>query len=278
MNVSRRARSVPQPRGGYAPISEFNLVSLTDEEELFPEENIHSSLVGLVVDNLTRLNAGVDRKDVFSIAVRGAKVAEKAGYTGSFEKAVYYIMKITGSDDSSIINACKLATYEVWSRSAYHGDGWKKPEEINPDKQTIHNIQIMLKRTAWWLDMFKPLVKTGFTFQPAENATKEHFMKMMVSREGSFGGYTPTVSSGDGDYLTEGKMWDMKVSKNKPTSKDTLQILMYWIMGQHSGQEIYNGISSIGIFNPRRFEIYALPTEDIDSAIIQAVEKDVICY
>ena len=31
-----------------------------------------------------------------------------------------------------------------------------------------------------------------------------------------------------------------------PQSKDTLQILMYWIMGQHSGQKCFKNIDKIG--------------------------------
>lgn len=73
-------------------------------------------------------------------------------------------------------------------------------------------------------------------------------------------------------------MWDLKASKDKPTSKNSLQLLMYWIMGQHSGQDCFNEIDIIGFFNPRRFEIYMLTTDNIDPELISTVEKDVICY
>ena len=53
---------------------------------------------------------------------------------------------------------------------------------------------------------------------------------------------------------------------------------MYWIMGQHSGQEIYKSVDSLGFFNPRRFEIYIIKTKNIDPAVIRTVERDVIKY
>ena len=91
-------------------------------------------------------------------------------------------------------------------------------------------------------------------------------------------GYTETVNSGDGDYLTADTLWDFKVSKSKPTNKHTLQLLMYWIMGQHSGQKIYKSIQNLGIFNPRLNEVYLLNVNTISKEIITEVERDVICY
>ena len=50
-------------------------------------------------------------------------------------------------------------------------------------------------------------------------------------------GYTKIVNAGDGDFLTKDTLWDFKVSKSKIDRKQTLQILMYWIMGKHSGKK-----------------------------------------
>ena len=100
----------------------------------------------------------------------------------------------------------------------------------------------------------------------------------MKKRKGNLGGYTPVVDSGDGDFLTEDTLWDFKVTKSKIMSKHTLQLLMYWIMGKHSGQPIYSNINRIGIFNPRSNIVYIMNTNDISPDIIKAVETDVICY
>lgn len=66
--------------------------------------------------------------------------------------------------------------------------------------------------------------------------------------------------------------------KTKPTNKHTLQLLMYWIMGQHSEKEEFRNITRLGIFNPRLNTVYTLDTSAVPKDIIMAVEKDVVCY
>ena len=100
----------------------------------------------------------------------------------------------------------------------------------------------------------------------------------MLKTGGSYGGYTVTVETGDGDFLTDDTLWDFKVSKSKPTNKHTLQLLMYWIMGKHSGKSIFNNITKLGIFNPRLNIVYLLDIKNISEDIIKAVEDNVICY
>jgi hypothetical protein len=67
------------------------------------------------------------------------------------------------------------------------------------------------------------------------------------------------------------------VSKKKPISKHALQLLMYWIMGQHSGQKIFENIQKMGIFNPRLNTVYLLNVKEVSQKIIHEVEQDVIC-
>ena len=40
------------------------------------------------------------------------------------------------------------------------------------------------------------------------------------------GGYSSVIVSGDADFITKDTLWDFKVSKNSPTSKQTLQLLI----------------------------------------------------
>ena len=58
----------------------------------------------------------------------------------------------------------------------------KGADDINPDAETIQNIKIMVQRSVKFWEDYGPIVKDGFTFEP--------------------NGYTETVNSGDGDYLT----------------------------------------------------------------------------
>ena len=132
-------------------------------------------------------------------------------------------------------------------------------------------MQILVKRSIDFFKEYGPITKDGFTFEPPQ--VDEHTQKNYP-----FGGYTATVNKGDGDFLTADTLWEFKVSKRKPTSQHTLQLLMYWIMGQHSGQEIFKEITKLGIFNPRLNIVYLLDMANVPPDIIKTVENAVICY
>lgn len=90
--------------------------------------------------------------------------------------------------------------------------------------------------------------------------------------------YTNMIVTGDGDFLTNDTLWDFKVSKNPPKTKGTLQILIYYIMGKHSGNCIFDNITKVGIFNPRLNIIYVYDLSKIPSETIKCIEKEVIGY
>ncbi len=258
-SVTNRITEIKQPRGGYIKPSQFNEYKLNDGNTLNENENIHATVIGLVVDYLTRFSLGANVKDAFRISCKGAMQAETVfGREGAIQNAKRFLSGIKTIDRKSIINACKLVTYDVWLRNPVAAMKAKSAEDINPDRATIQNIEIMVHRSIQFWKQYGPIVKDGFTFEPY--------------------GYSETVDSGDGDFLTADTMWDFKVSKSKPTSKNTLQLLMYWIMGQHSGQKIYKGIDKLGIFNPRLNVVYLLSVNTISREVISEIEKNVICY
>lgn len=277
-SVTQRINEIKQPRGGYIKPSEFDIFTLDDGITLNPNENIHGSIIGTAIDYLTRFIMGTNLFEAFNISIQGAILAEKLGVIKGATNIVQELLKeIKGADEQSIINACKVVTFDVWRRNPMSAMMAKEYKELNPDIATVQNIQTMIKRSISFWEKYGPIVKDGFSFSPI-NGTKEQYTKMLEEKQGNFGGYTPTVSSGDGDYLTKDTIWDFKVIKSKPTNKHTLQLLMYWIMGQHSGQEIFKGITKMGIFNPRLNTVYLLDISKISQDIIKIVENEVICY
>ena len=258
-SVTKRISEIKQPRGGYIKPSQFDIRIINDGTVLNENENIHASIVGMAVDYLTRFVMGTKLMEAFKISCKGAALAETIyEQKNAIATAYSLLLNIKGLDDTSIINACKIVTYDVWLRNPMAAMMAKGIDEINPDKETIQNIKIMVERSIRFWKLYGPIICDGFTFEP--------------------NGYTPTVDTGDGDYLTSDTIWDFKVSKSKPTNKHTLQLLMYWIMGKHSGQKKYQNIRSLGIFNPRLNTIYTLDTYFISDEIIQRVEDEVICY
>lgn len=276
-SVTGRISQIKQPKGGYIPPSKFETTAISDGITLNPTENVHGSVIGLAVDYLTRFATGTDIIDAFHISLQGAVIAEQLGMKGSTAIAKNLLEGINGLDDNSIVNVCKLVTFDVWLRNPFNAMNTKGYKETNPDRDTIENIQILVKRNMTFLEKYGPVTKDGFTFEPI-NGTKEDYTNMIQTGKGTFGGYTKTVDSGDGDFLTADTLWDFKVLRSKLTTKHTLQLLMYWIMGQHSGQEIFQCITKLGIFNPRLNTVYLLDLSNVSQDVIRLVEDEVICY
>ena len=257
-SVTGRIKEVKQPQGGYIRPSSMEITTLNDGIVLNEIENIAPSIIGMSVDYLTRLLLGATVLDAFNTSIIGAKMAE-VNYGKRTKNEIYgYLKGITGLDDNSIINACKATTFDVRFRNPMDALFAKTAKETNPDKDTIDNIKTLVERSLIFWNQYGPIKVHGFTFEK--------------------NGYTKTVDGGDGDYLTEDTIWDLKVSKSAPTSKNTLQLLMYYIMGKHSGKQEFKGINKIGIFNPRLNKVYQYDTEKIPQETIRIVEKEVICY
>lgn len=247
-SVTQRIREIKQPRGGYLNPSEFVKIQLEDNE-ILKEENIHSCLVGLAIDYLTRFMSGVSKEKAFKVSLLGATLS------GEEIKADKLLRLIKGLDNISIYNACKLVGYDVRFRTGQFDSD--KIDEIDPDVDTINNIRIMVKRSISFFDTYGPIVKDGFTFE---------------------GGYTDTITAGDGDFLTEDTLWDFKVSKNNLSSSNTLQLLVYYIMGIHSIYNEFNSIKKLGVFNPRLNCVYLKIVSDISKDVIEDVSINVIGY
>ena len=224
-SVTGRINEITQPQGGYIKPSQFQEISFTDNA-ILKDENLHHSIIGLVVDYLTRFIMGADVEKAFEISSIGySKRIEILTFQNpdipceDAQKGidVYSLFdQIKGLDDLSIISACKACTYDAWYRNPWGALHARGAEETNPDKDTIENIKTMVYRSILFWEKYGPITTDGFDF--GKN------------------GYTATVTTGEGDYLSSDTIWDFKVSKSKPTSKNTLQLAMYWIMGQHSGK------------------------------------------
>ncbi len=163
-SVTGRIAMVKQPRGGYLNIKQFETFSIDDGMILHDEENIHASLVGLAVDYLTRFLMGTPASEAFYISVLGAESLDFSNAVKRLlsrdmqrkpksiekEKVQKLLSTIKGTDDNSIISACKVAGYDVCFRVG--SIAYKPIEEINPDQKTIDNIRIMLNRCLLFLE------------------------------------------------------------------------------------------------------------------------------
>lgn len=248
-SVTQRIKEIKQPTGGYINPREFKIIELEDQIELNNEENINPGLVGLAVDYMTRFMSNGNIEEAFKISLMGAKKINE------IKKAQKLLDNITGLDNESIINACKLCGYDVCYRAgtAY----FKNVDEIKPDDHTIYNIKVMIERGLNFFEKYGPVVQDGITFA---------------------GGYTSVISAGDADFITNDTLWDFKVSKSAPTKDYTLQLIIYYLLGVHSYSCDFSNIKKIGIFNPRKNIVYQYEIKKISNDIIKEIETEVIGY
>ncbi|MPM81634.1 hypothetical protein SDC9_128690 [bioreactor metagenome] len=246
-SVLQRISQIKQPRGGYLPLALFDCTSLADEFIISDQENIGKGLIGTAVDYLYRFICTHDAERAFSVSLLGAReIKEK-------ERAMALLNSISGLDDLSIINACKLTGYDVCFRSSI--SRYVPVENILPNAETIQNIRVMVNRCKRYFDVHRPIVKFEVTFP---------------------GGYTAKVDSGDADFITTNTLWDLKTSVAKPTSLNTLQLFMYYLLSERSFGFGIDYVEKIGIFNPRRNESYLLDVLQISPEITATVNRDVL--
>ena len=249
-SVTKRISMIKQPRGGYINPNTLEVIEFKADFKLNEQENIHPNLVGTVVDYLTRFRLGEAIDDAFGISLLGADKLNDS------KQALKILNEINGLDDNSIINACKMVGYDVAHRSSVLS--YKHHSEINPDKDTVENIKIMVDRCQSFFETYGPVVFKGFTFE---------------------GGYTQLVTSGDGDYLTKDSLWDIKVSISAPSKNHTLQGLIYYLMGKKSKKaRFFDTIEYVGIYNPRLNNLYRFKLASIPSETIKEVSENIIGY
>ena len=196
---------------------------------------------------------GAPLEDAFKVSLQRAKNISE------YELAKAFLKHVKGLDDESIRCAHKLVEFDVYYRvqmSSFYRNMQKENGPVLTD-ETIENICTMVLRSLAFIENYGSVTKDGFTFE---------------------GAYTDVITIGDGDYLTADTLWDFKVSKKEPNKDQTLQILIYYIMGKHSNYLEFNNIQNLGIFNPRLNKAYSLSVSDISDEIITEVSEKVIGY
>ena len=249
VSVTQRIKQIKQPRGGYLPLKTFTVTTLDDGQGLNSEESIAASLVGTAADYLSRFMDGTAVEEAFEISLIGARAMRMEA------KAFGLLDDVKGLDDLSITNACQLVGFD----SAFRAGplAYRPVESIVPDQATIANIRIMIDRSLSFFKAFGPVTADGFTME---------------------GAYKTTITTGDGNFLTEDTLWDFKVTTSKPNKDHTLQLLIYYLMGRRSIRPEFQTIEKLGIFNPRQNTIYQLPISEISDQVIKKVEANVIGY
>lgn len=248
--------NIKQPRGGYLPLSNFDIESHCDDLRVVGDYNIAPSLVGLAVDYGTRIALGNDTEETFEVATVGA------GMVGASDVAESLIADIDAAalesgeiDEKSVVSLCKLSGFDSAFRAG--ASAYRPVSEINPDRQTIADIGNLILRTKAFFDASAEPVIAGFTFE---------------------GAYTDDAGASDGDYICGDTLWDLKVSKNEPTIKNTMQVLLYYLMGLRSSKDEFKAVTRIGLFNPWLQKSWSISVLDLDESFLSMIENDILGY
>ena len=248
-SVTRRIENVTQPKLGYIPPKELKAITYFDKYEIKKINPAYKATEGMAVDYLTRFMNGTPKHIAFQVSLMGAEEVDER------DNAYKLLNGIKGLDSASIRNACQLVGYDVVYRRGRYS--YSPVDKIRPSKQMIQNIDILVNRSLIFLKKVGPVVSDGFTFT---------------------GGYNDVISCGDGDYLTKDTLWDFKVSENEPTSRHTLQLLVYYILGIHSIHPEFQKINKLGIYNSELNTAYTISLSSISDEVFYNVSRDVIGY
>lgn len=250
--VIRQSINVRQPLGGYLRIRDMDVTEINDITTLHNRQDQGASLkiIALAVDHLTHILLGFDKQDTFLVSMMGSKMVNEQ------DQALELLEKIDGLEDESIINTCKLVGY----RALYRGGKYRfvPIEEIEPSEETIEDIRTMVTRSLKFFEESGPILKNHITFE---------------------GAYTSRIRTGEVDFLTEDAIWDFKILKHPVRKEDTLQLLLYYLLGLQSHEkEKFEKLTKIGIYNPRLNVAYTIDVDKIDETLKKEIYERIIGY
>lgn len=249
-SVTQRIKFATQPQGGFIPVTKFCKHIYTDNIKINMQKysGIYSPLIGLTVDYLSRyFFCGNTKEEAFDISLKGAKLSCELNIA-------LELLELINKDDlnSTILAAIKLVCYdEAYRTGNFSGIITDVPDSL------IDDIRILLDRCAIFFENYGPVVNTQCTFE---------------------GGYSALISSGDGDFLTNDTLWDMKCSKYNMTTQNSLQLAMYYLMGYNSIHNEFKNIKYLGIFNPILNTVWTVDINSISNKVFYDICHEILGY
>lgn len=242
MHVTSFVKSFSQPRGGLLKASLLTTMDYNDGKELTENWNIQPQIVGTVVDALTRFMLFGKARLAFQASIAGALVVKNKEHADSL------ISSLKGLDDESITAGCNLVTYDVVVRA---GVKYFVPaRQLKPSADTMSDIRTMVTRAVTFF-RHSSVIESGMFFA---------------------GAYYGAIKAGDADYLLPDGIWDMKVIKSNPTKDDTMQLLVYTILGENSIRYADFDFRRIGIFNPRKNKAYYFDLKKLPAGVKETIQ------
>lgn len=265
-----------QPRGGFIDPHDMEAKQMSEYPEggikamldvTTSEGNFSSQSLGLVFDYLLRTEIAIMSGEkiskavveAFEVSCRGAIMINKWDKAQKLVRNIALLYAKSDDREENLLeiaqNALELVMYDAVFRAGYYNPKYK-PAKLN--KRDFETLSIMLGSVEDYLAREKERIISlgfGFTAKGAKN-----------------------VAPSDGDLLTEYSLINIKCSIKEPTSKHTLQLLMYYILGMHEYPTVFGKLKYLKILNPRLDKIYSYEIAKIDKDTLRHVEKEIIGY
>lgn len=274
-SVSELVETIEQPIFGILPISCFEKKELKQDSYVLSGKNsIPAAHLGLIVDYCIKYILGVKLSDILHVEYAGyaehIRVSAIRFFDSISEQSltqIYiederkniclsdFISKVENAKtfDDFVTNMLYVIQYGDFIRNfRYAYDRIGETFKTKLSKEELQDILVLFMRTQSWISTFDD-VTPMYKFKPY--------------------GYNNTVTSGEGDFCTKNTLWDLKVSNGEPTTKDTLQLLIYYIMAKHSGNKLYKDVDSVGVYNPRLDTTWLCDIQRIKPSIIKKVSS-----
>lgn len=259
-----------QPYGGYIPAKNLVEEPLTDQPHYIKLVDMTCKMgtltpqsLGLMFDYMLRTDmatmAGEDPGDAvinaFYVSFLGAKLINKLDEAKALGRE---IAKLYGEKKRSVTKiaqvASELVVYDAVYRAGYYNPDADKPKVSEGDTNAL---ELMLGATEVYFLYKEHLTSLGFGFT-ALGAEK--------------------VAPSDGDLLTTDSIIDLKCSVKKPNSKQTFQLLLYYILGMHENPKDFKKLKYLKILNPRLGKIYSYEIKNLNKEDLKTIERDVMGY
>lgn len=161
--------------------------------------------------------------------------------------------KIYGLDDESIKTMFLLVQWDDLYRA---GRLTVNTTDIVPSPETCANVRAM--------------VNAGVEF------LKQNSVGLYHGGVFSRSAYSDVITNGDYDFSTNTKIIDFKTSKYPPTKEHTLQVLIYYLLGnrgKYDADKVLANVTTLSIFNPRLNAEWTLDVKDIPIETLNRVKE-----
>ena len=265
-----------QPHGGFIPVKDLTEEQLSDNKDrvsLYTMEQLidlsckmgtlSPQTIGLIVDYLTRteiaLFAGATPKEAvfnaFIISVYGAKMANKLDEAVELENKLIEQYSKEKIDYRKIVQvASELVVFDAVFRAGYYNPDLKKTKVSTEDRDAV---QLMVGGVKLYLIEKEKIAALGVSFEAKD---------------------ADNVAPSDADFLTEESLIDLKCSSSKPTSKHTLQLILYYILGLHEFPNEFQKLKYLKIINPRLDKVFSYEVEKLNVEDLKYIEKEIMGY